>query len=225
MMETAKMIEELTKAFHIANKQWWEGKLPTPMIVVSRKSSKWELGFITKSKVWIEKKDVPETKEGEPIPVELLPETRYEINISAEGLNRPVEEVLCTLAHEMVHLYDLVNDIKDCSQKIHNKNFKREAERIGLIVERGQGVGYGYTSPGPEFIKVIKDWDIDGSVFSYVRIGDEKPVSTKKQKMYTYTHPSDEKKHFKCKYDIQVVDKETGEVYEQEAPEEDEDNG
>lgn len=215
MMETARMIEELTKAFHKANETWWEGKLPTPMIIVSRKASKWELGFITTSKVWVENKEVPEVEEGKEVPPELIPQTRYEINISAEGLARPIEEILCTLVHECVHLYHLVNDIKDCSQKIHNKVFKREAERVGLLVERGQGVGYGYINPSPEFIEIVKTWDIDASVFSFVRTETVKPKAPKKGK-YKYTHPSDEKIHFTCKYKVEVSDPETAELYNRE---------
>lgn len=215
MMETARMIEELTKAFHKANETWWEGKLPTPMIIVSRKASKWELGFITTSKVWIENKEVPEVEEGKEVPPELIPQTRYEINISAEGLARPIEEILCTLVHECVHLYHLVNDIKDCSQKIHNKVFKREAERVGLLVERGQGVGYGYTNPSPKFIEIVKTWDIDASAFSFVRTDIVKPKNPKKGS-WKYILPSDPKKKFTCKYEVEVTDIETGEIYDKE---------
>lgn len=219
------MIIELNKAFNLANETWWEGKLPTPMIIVSRKSSKWELGFITTSKVWVENKEVPEVEEGQEVPPELIPQTRYEINISAEGLARPIEEILCTLVHECVHLYHLSNDIKDCSQKIHNKVFKREAERVGLIVERSQGVGFGATSPSPEFIEIVKTWGIDASVFSFVRTEVLKPKAPKKGK-YKYTHPTDGKMHFTCKYKVQVSDLETGECYDREwEPGDDEEEG
>lgn len=222
MLETAAMIVELNKAFDIANKAWWDGKLPTPMIIVSRKTSKWELGFITVSKVWVEKKEVPE---GEEVPEEELPQKRYEINISAEGLNRPIEEILCTLVHEMVHLYHLENNIKDTSQKIHNKNFKKEAERVGLHVERGQGVGFGCTSPTEEFIDAVKTWGINEEPFSFVRTEQLKEKTTKKKPKWKYTDPNDPKRKFKTNFPVSVVDKETGEEFieEFEEGEEDED--
>ena len=61
----------------------------------------------------------------------------YEINITAEYLNRPIENVLATLQHEMVHLYCMVNGIQDTSKagRYHNKNFKAEAEKRGLLIE------------------------------------------------------------------------------------------
>lgn len=203
-METAMMIEELTKAFNKANEKWFEGKLPTPMIIVSRKSSKWELGFITASKIWKEKKDNEEECD-----------TRYEINISAEGLGRPIEEIMTTLVHEMVHEYNLVNGIKDSSGKIHNKRFKAEAERVGLIVEKGKQVGYGYTSPSPQFIEEIKTWGINEGVFNYVRSETLKVVKPKKG-VYKYTLPSNPKKHFKAKFEVEVIDIETGETFDRD---------
>ena len=221
MLETAAMIVELNKAFDCANKQWWEGKLPTPMIIVSRKTSKWELGYITVSKVWVEKKPEDGPAEGEECPDEYVPETRYEINISAEGLNRSMEEILCTLVHECVHLYHFENNIKDTSQKIHNKNFKHEAERVGLHVERGQGVGFGCTSPTEEFITIIKDWDINADPFKFVRIEMLKDKSKNKKAQWIYKDPNDEKRKFKCKFDITVVDKETGERWDKSYEDED----
>lgn len=203
-METAKMIEELSKAFDKANAKWFEGKLPTPMIIVSRKSSKWELGFITASKIWTEKKDGSEE-----------PDTRYEINISAEGVGRPIEDIITTLVHEMVHEYNLVRGVRDCSGSIHNKKFKTEAERVGLIVEKSQRVGYGHTSPSPQFIEEIKTWGIDEGVFNYVR-GETLKSHTPKRGTYKYTLSSNPKKHFKAKFEVEVIDIETGETFERE---------
>lgn len=210
IMETAKMIEELSKVFNKANEKWFEGSLPIPMIIVSRKSSKWEMGFITTSKIW---KPICEGAEKDY-------ETRYEINISAEGLSRPIENIIGTLVHEMVHEYNLINGIKDCSGKIHNKKFKAEAERVGLRVERTPQVGYGATTPSDEFIQEIKKWNIDKTVFNYVRgevIGsDQSSKGARKKGAYKYTLPSDPKKHFKLKFEVLVTDPETGELFNKE---------
>ena len=40
----------------------------------------------------------------------------HEINIGAGTLSRPIEEVAATLLHEMVHYYNHVNGIQDCSR-------------------------------------------------------------------------------------------------------------
>ena len=211
MMETAKMIEELTKAFHKANEELWDNSLPTPMIIVSRKAKKHELGFITVSKVW-HKTDLA-LEEGEDVEAE----ARYEINISAECLQRPAEEIIGILIHEMVHLYNLVNEIKDTSMgQVHNKAFKREAERVGLEVSKGKGVGFGITMPGADLCDKIASWEIDGSVFSYVRMEEPEKEAPAKKSKYKYTNPEDAKMKFTCKYDLMVSSKDSGVCWESE---------
>ena len=56
-------------------------------------------------------------------------ESHYnEINISAEHLDRNIENVMATLQHELVHFYCQINNIADTSHggRYHNKNFKRK---------------------------------------------------------------------------------------------------
>lgn len=57
-----------------------------------------------------------------------------ELNISAEDLKRPAEDVLLTLAHEMVHQHAHEAGVKDTSRngRYHNKQFRRLAEEAGL---------------------------------------------------------------------------------------------
>lgn len=207
MQEISKMIEELYKAFDAANKEFWEDKLPRPMIIVSRKNKKHELGYITVNKVW-----KPVEEEGG----EIQQECRYELNISAEALERPVEEIVGIEIHEMVHEYNLVHDIKDTSMgQVHNKNFKKEAERVGLEVSKGTGVGFGITFPGVELMEKIESWSIDGSVFSYVRVGDPEKEKAPKKGKFVFKNPENPKEKITSKYRVKVIaDDDTGALWD-----------
>lgn len=53
--------------------------------------------------------------------------------------------------------------IENTSQnyRYHNKNFKREAEKRGLIISQGKYIGWSITEPSPEFIEVIRSHGIE----------------------------------------------------------------
>lgn len=129
----------LETAFNTLNKIYFNNELPEVAITIQSNAKSY--GYITINKVW---KD-----------------TEYdyhEINISAEHLNRNIENVMATLLHEMVHLYCMVNDIKDTSNggRYHNKNFKHEAEKRDLIIEYAPVIGHSITTPSVKFIEGIK---------------------------------------------------------------------
>ena len=86
-----------------------------------------------------------------------------EINISAEHLDRNIENVMATLQHELIHFYCQLNNIADTSQseRYHNKNFKREAEARGLIISYAKYIGYSVTEPSQEFIEVLQNNGIE----------------------------------------------------------------
>lgn len=131
--------ELLETAFDVFNNVYFEGSLPKAVITIQ--SSPQCFGYITTYKVWKDDKD-----------------SYHEINIGAEYLSRPIESVLATLMHEMVHLYCLCNGIKDTSNcgRYHNKLFKVEAEKRDLKIEYAQYIGYSITSPTDKFIEVIR---------------------------------------------------------------------
>ena len=64
------------------------------------------------------------------------------------------EHIIATLLHEMCHYFNYVNGINDTNGNKHNKKFKKLAESVGLVVEKGKSVGYGYTSLSDE----LKDY-------------------------------------------------------------------
>lgn len=81
-------------------------------------------------------------------------ETRvaYEINIAAETLGRPLEETFITLAHEMVHLYNAQEGIKDTASRSdrHNKKFGATCDLIGLANKADDYLGWTTHCPWSE---------------------------------------------------------------------------
>ena len=138
------MQEVLEYGFEVLNSVYFEGKL-TP-IVITIMSSPRSNGHFTINREW-----------------RLEEERLNEINISAEHLDRPIENIMATLCHEMVHFYCQLNGIQDTSQnyRYHNKNFRREAERRGLIISQAKYIGWSVTEPSPEFIEVIRTHGIE----------------------------------------------------------------
>ena len=138
------MQEVLEYGFEVLNKVYFNGELPP--IVISIMSSPRTNGHFTCGRVWRAEETL-----------------MHEINISAEHLDRPIENIMATLQHEMVHYYCEINDIADTSQfgRYHNKKFKSEAEARGLIITRADGIGWSVTTPSENFIKVLKEHNIE----------------------------------------------------------------
>lgn len=146
MKQTTKMsraVSQLEHIYNALNTDFFQDELPIPIITVQGKPGTY--GHCTTSKVW-------QRKDG----------GAYELNIAAEVLNYPIEETLDTMLHEMVHLYCRENGIKEVSRggKYHNKKFKAEAERRGLVcVPCGQ---YGWnTTPSDRLVEYAlqKGWN------------------------------------------------------------------
>ena len=132
MKQTTKMsraVGQLEKMYNVLNLDKFGGALPVPVITVQSKPGTY--GHCSRARIW--------QRKGE---------ATYEMNIAAEQLNAPIEEVIDTLLHEMVHLYCRENEIQEVSRggKYHNKKFKELAEKVGLkCVEAGI---YGWNTEG-----------------------------------------------------------------------------
>jgi ribosomal protein S27AE len=153
-----KTITELERLFALLNKEFFEGKLIQPMLIVQSKVKKNTLGTCSTNPVWLNRKDEEKDK-------------RYEITLSGEYLNRTNEEIIATLIHEMIHLYCSLNEIKDTSNNCvyHNKKFKEEAEKRGLIIEKDKTIGWSITKLNDATKKLILNFKIDDSAFDYYR--------------------------------------------------------
>lgn len=162
-----RVTQLLNKVFKSVNEEYFNNELETPVITIQ--SSVGAYGYITTSKVW--------NTDG----VE-----RYEINIGAETLNRPIENVVATMIHESVHLYCLMNDIKDTSNRgvYHNKNFKKIAEEMGhLQIDRHDKYGWTITTPTDDTIEFCLKYGFDDIKINrkgaYYMVGTATPTPTK----------------------------------------------
>jgi hypothetical protein len=159
-----RAVEELHKIFQLVNKHFFAGEeLETPVITVQGQGRKRGiLGWCTVYPIW---KD--NNKEIQ----------QWEINITAEYLNRPWIDITETMLHEMVHLYNTRAGVKDTSRGnvYHNKHFKKEAENRGLLVERDPKLGWAITRLSPEAQEIIEKWDIDPEAFKLARLPESAP--------------------------------------------------
>lgn len=105
----------------------------------------------------------------------------YEINLSAEHMDRGIELISATLIHEMVHLWNGINGIDDCNPKTqnHNNSFKSKAEEVGLVVEKVDRKGWASTHLSDRLIELVKSSEIE-DVFKTARITAEKVDREKK---------------------------------------------
>ena len=176
-------LNELYRIFGILNRDKFDGSLTEPVITIQKTRGR-TLGHFTLSKVWKDKND-EESEEN----------AYYEINVDPRWFNsRTSADVAETLLHEMCHYYNKVNNIKDCSGNVHNKKFKASAERVGLVVEKGKGVGYGYTSMS-DALKTYMERVVrpDEAAFEYFRAAPMKSAGTggtRKKTQFKYTCPS-----------------------------------
>lgn len=171
------VINELHKAFDMFNKEYYKGQLPTPIIIVqTRGNKKNTLGWCTINPIW----ENSETNEK-----------KYEINIVAETLNRGIHKVMSTLLHEMVHLHNLINGIKDVSRgnTYHNMRFKEVAERHGLIIEHDPRIGYSPSRLNNISMNMIDKSNINKSAFMIARMDIQQSVSSR-QSYRKYICPS-----------------------------------
>lgn len=182
-------LDELYRIFSVLNHNKFGDALPEPVITIQKTKGR-TLGHFTLDKVWRNKQRVEEGK----IAMDNSDEAAYyEINIDPRWFcNRTAAEVVETLLHEMCHYYNKLSDIKDCNGNIHNKKFKSLAESVGLIVEKGQSVGYGYTSLSDELKEYIEETvKPNAQAFEYFRAsliegGVKKP---RKKTLFKYTCP------------------------------------
>lgn len=134
----------LNKVFDLLNAEFFESELSRPTITI-QSTPKAYGHFSLREDTWVSK----------------LGGT-HEINIGAGTLSRPIEEVAATLLHEMVHYYNHVNGIQDCSRgnTYHNRRFKEAAEAHGLIVTHSDKYGWSHTSPADDLLEFVLKHDL-----------------------------------------------------------------
>ncbi len=146
-VKMSEVIEVLENIFDKLNMLYFCNSLPKAVITVQ--SAPHAYGHCSVEKIW-----------------ETDSTVMYEINLSAEFINRPIKDTAAALCHEMVHLYCLEKGIADTSQKgrYHNKNFKAEAEARNLILTYDRTNGYSQTEPTETFTTKLAEAGIDMTI-------------------------------------------------------------
>lgn len=142
-----------------------------PVFITIQTGKKNHLGHF-----WANRWDADTTKEGEE------KEIYHEINLSAEYLNRPIQDLFGTLLHELAHMYNNVLGIEDCNEAgYHNKHFKTAAQKFGLIVDKMPGKGWALTSLDEAGHSAIAALEPNKEALSFCRIAAE---TVKKENPY-----------------------------------------
>lgn len=138
-IKTSRTAGYLEKLFRTLNERYFDNTIEEPIITIQ--STPRAYGHITVAKAW---------RKGNG-------DLRHELNIAAGTLDRPIEEIVATLLHEMVHLINLQNGVKDCSRggTYHNRKFKAAAEACDLRIDYDPRIGWSVTSPTEALIDFI----------------------------------------------------------------------
>jgi hypothetical protein len=149
---------ELHRCFQLFNSHFFAGDLPEPAITIQTKGKRNAYGWCSKVEFWRNQDSTIK---------------KYEINLTAEHLDRDTADIMRTLLHEMVHLYNAINKVQDCSRNgtFHNKKFKEASERFGFYYDEPSSKKYGWSNSKlkPEIIELIKSWAVDEGAFKIAR--------------------------------------------------------
>ena len=183
-VKTSRTAGYLEKIFRALNERYYNGEIEEPVITIQ--STPRAYGHVTVAKSWAR-------QDGE---------NRHELNIGAGTLDRPIENVVATMQHEMVHLWNLQQGVQDCSRggQYHNKRFREAATARDLIISFDPRVGWSITEPGDGLIEFIVEqgWEdikmsrLEG--WQAVGIGGKGPAITGK----TVTPPRGNSRKIQC---------------------------
>lgn len=162
-----RVTQYLVKVFKTINETYFDNSLEIPTITIQ--STVGAYGHVSVQKVW----------HNDEI-------ATHELNLSADYLNRPIENVVATLIHEACHLYAMQNNIKDTSNRgiYHNRRFKQLAEDRGLSISKHEKYGWTVTEPTEETINFCIENGFDDiqivrqSLYCFTGIGIDKTVDT-----------------------------------------------
>lgn len=158
-VKTSRVAGYLEAMYRALNARYFGGELEEPIITIQ--STPRAYAHVTVGKVW-HRLDGREQRE---------------VNIGAGTLDRPIENVVASLLHELVHVQNMQLGIKDCSRGnvYHNKRFRDAAERCDLKISYDPRIGWSITEPTEALIDFIvsQGWeDIHmGRTDGYIRTG------------------------------------------------------
>lgn len=167
-----EQIEKLNYVYDCLNEMFFENALSKAVITMQYDCKDKTYGWFTTWEAWQTEK-----------------EKAYEINVTSNHLDRNPEEVVGTLLHEMVHLYNHQKGIQDCSRgnTYHNKKYKEAAEAHGLSVELTEKYGWTKTQLTEQSKEILKP-QID-SLIKLKRVQPIKESKAKKTNQKKYVCP------------------------------------
>lgn len=139
----SRLAGQLESLFRTLNADFFDGALDTPVITITPSSRSY--AHYTPWDAW-------QSKDSR----------RREINIASGTLNRPLENIVASLLHEMVHMYnDTILNVQDTSRNgtYHNKHFRRQAEIHGLEVAASDRYGWCRTTPSDRLLLWLLEHD------------------------------------------------------------------
>ena len=138
----AEYITFLTNAYNFFNQKLANSEAPNVVITVQSRGRKPANGWFWE-KTWTDKSG----------------NLFAEVNICAERLDRPIEDILQTVIHELAHVLNNAKGVKDCNAaQYHNKEFKKMAESLGLTVSKMVGKGYALTALGSKAQAIVTEF-------------------------------------------------------------------
>ena len=147
IVKTSRLAGSLEKLFRLLNADFFNNELETPIITIQ--STPRAYGHYSVIPIW--------TVNGK--------EDKHEINIAAGTLDRPIENTVATLLHEMCHMYNgTVLHVQDFSRggTYHNKRFKATAEAHGLICTHTDR--YGWSDTGSVISDRVLEWILENNI-------------------------------------------------------------
>ncbi len=97
---------------------------------------------------------------------------RFELNVCPHIFHKEVHDILGTLLHEMVHVYNCQQGVRDCSSsQYHNRKFRDKALAVGLSVSKAGYRGWAYTDIDQDSRaeRAIQGLNLKKEVFAFAR--------------------------------------------------------
>lgn len=168
-----RAVQYLTKVFKLVNAEFFNSELEMPTITIQSTTEAY--GHVTSGRIW-------KTEQG----------YLRELNISADYLDRSVENIVATLIHEGCHLYAMQNGIRDTSNRgiYHNHRFKELAESRGLKISKHQRYGWTITEPTERIYQFCEKYSLGNiqisrkNQLSFTDKGNDNSAFNKKKSSY-----------------------------------------
>ena len=129
-LKSCKEIEILESAINFLNKKLFDNKLSKIKVTIQpdTKANSLSYGWASSNR-WSNGK-----------------ETIHELNITANSLKRPFNEIWVTLVHELIHIYAFCEgDLSGATSRqgrYHGKKFKELCDKFYLLTEKNEAIGY-----------------------------------------------------------------------------------